>query len=119
MQGRIRCLRGRGQKSESGHLLMLEEWTTLSLRGGERVLARPLLFFIKTQPDQQQVLSLDSYQCVSGGCSAVWWRGYSSLHGQHVWALIATVSVLGFTPVIRSKYVVESRIFCSTSCGQA
>lgn len=75
--------------------------------------------FIKTQPDQQQVLSLDSYQCVSDGCSAVWWRGYSSLHGQHVWALIATVSVLGFTPVTRSRYVVESRIICSTSCGQA
>lgn len=84
MQGRIRCLRGRGQKSESGHLLMLEEWTTVSLRGGERVLAT--FIFVKTQPDQQQVLSLDD------GCSAAWWRGYSSLQGQHVF--IATVSVL-------------------------
>lgn len=77
MQGRIRCLRGRGQKSESGHLLMLEEWATVSLQGGERVLAT--FIFVKTQPDQHQVLSLDD------GCSAAWWRGYS---------FIATVSVL-------------------------
>lgn len=84
MQGRICCLRGRGQKSESGHLLMLEEWTTVSLQGGERVLAT--FIFVKTQPDQQQVLSLDD------GCSAAWWREYSSLQGQHVF--IATVSVL-------------------------